>query len=361
MSSTIQQGYLLLADISGYTSFVAGTELEHAQAILSELLELIIKRFNTRLTISKIEGDAVFAYAPETSVQRGETLLELIESTYTAFRDRRDLAFHRTTCECRACRAIPTLDLKFLLHYGDYFIQDIAGTKELVGSDVNLIHRLLKNQVSEKTGWRAYALFSERSLEQLSIHPDGLHEQSESYEHLGQVKTYSLDLNARYKELAAARHIVIEPGEAHHILEYDYAAPPAVIWEWFNEPAKRGQWMHSQIIPVSRAAGRSGAGARNHCVHGKDQVVVEDVLDHHPFDYFTVAHTPRNTSVALWMTYTFSPTSNGGTHLRIALQARSPGMPDTLARLICKLVVRFQLLRLWKLDGIDALITAEGE
>lgn len=41
-----QHGYLLLADISSYTSFVAGTELEHAQDILSELLEAIITKFN---------------------------------------------------------------------------------------------------------------------------------------------------------------------------------------------------------------------------------------------------------------------------------------------------------------------------
>lgn len=359
MTSTTQQGYLVLADISGYTSFVAGTELEHAQAILSELLELIIGRFNAWLTISKLEGDAVFAYVPGARIQRGETLLELIESTYVAFRDRRDIATRRTTCECRACRAIPTLDLKFLIHYGDYFIQDIAGIKELVGSDVNLIHRLLKNHISENTGWRAYALFSEGSLERLSIHPDGLHQQSESYEHLGEVKTYSIDLNARYKELAETRHIVIEPGEAHRILEFDYAAPPAVLWEWFNEPAKRSQWMHSRIVPISKAAGRSGTGARNHCVHGKDQVVVEDVLDHHPFDYFTVAHTPRDIPSTLFMTYLFSPTKSGGTHLCMTCKLKFKGAPEWLSRLLCKLVVQTQIVQVWDLEGIDGLIAGQ--
>ncbi len=33
-----QHGYLLLADLSGYTSFVARTELEHSQEIIGELL-----------------------------------------------------------------------------------------------------------------------------------------------------------------------------------------------------------------------------------------------------------------------------------------------------------------------------------
>ena len=98
MTST-QQGYLVLADISGYTSYLAGTELDHSQAILTELLELVIERFETHLTIAKLEGDAVFAYAPAERIQRGETLLELIELTYVAFVDRRDIAYGRTIAQ----------------------------------------------------------------------------------------------------------------------------------------------------------------------------------------------------------------------------------------------------------------------
>ena len=44
MDTKTQHGYLLIADISGYTSFVAGTELEHAHEILTELLELLVTR-----------------------------------------------------------------------------------------------------------------------------------------------------------------------------------------------------------------------------------------------------------------------------------------------------------------------------
>ena len=61
MSTTSNHGYLVIADISGYTSFVAKTELEHSHEILSELLELILEKFQPLMTISKLEGDAVFA------------------------------------------------------------------------------------------------------------------------------------------------------------------------------------------------------------------------------------------------------------------------------------------------------------
>ena len=44
MSQKTQHGYLILADIAGYTSYLAGVELTHAQEILTELLELLVER-----------------------------------------------------------------------------------------------------------------------------------------------------------------------------------------------------------------------------------------------------------------------------------------------------------------------------
>jgi len=43
MERKTQTGYLVLADISGYTSFVATTEIEHAENVISPLLETIIE------------------------------------------------------------------------------------------------------------------------------------------------------------------------------------------------------------------------------------------------------------------------------------------------------------------------------
>src|SRR5262249_15775548 len=138
MESKTQHGYLVLADISGYTSFLAGTELEHSHEILSDLLELIIHSFKPLLTMSNLQDHAVLAYASEAQIPRGEKLLELIEATYVAFKDHVPRTAHRTTCTCEACRRIPTLDLKFMVHHGDYILQRVAEVTELVGTDVNL-------------------------------------------------------------------------------------------------------------------------------------------------------------------------------------------------------------------------------
>src|SRR6187401_2933947 len=66
--------YLLLADISGYTRFMAGVEAEHgidfsngipaAYPILADLLDSVVEGVKADLALVKLEGDAVFAAAP---------------------------------------------------------------------------------------------------------------------------------------------------------------------------------------------------------------------------------------------------------------------------------------------------------
>jgi len=194
----------LWADISGYTSFVAQTEIEHADMALSFLLETIIEQLSSLLTISKLEGDAVFAYIEESKLEEAKSLLELIDQTYVAFRDKALALYAGATCPCRACRALPTLDLKFMLHHGEFILQQVAGIKDLLGTDVNLIHRLLKNRVSESTGWKSYALITNQGLERMQADKISFVQQTESYEHLGEVKTYIMDMHSRYEEMKSA-------------------------------------------------------------------------------------------------------------------------------------------------------------
>ena len=201
MERKTQTGYLVLADISGYTSFVAKTEIEHADLALSYLLETIVEQISGALTICQLEGDAVFAYIEESKVQETQLLLELIDHTYLAFREKALALYSQATCPCRACRALPTLDLKFILHHGEFLMQRVANVEHLLGTDVNLIHRLSKNHVSESTGWKGYALFTDPVVERMQTDKSSFVQQSESYEHLGKVDTYVMDMHARYEAM----------------------------------------------------------------------------------------------------------------------------------------------------------------
>jgi hypothetical protein len=201
MERKTQTGYLVLADISGYTSYVAQTEIEHADMALSYLLETLVEKLSSLLVICQLEGDAVFAYIEESKLEEAKSLLELIDQTYLAFREKALALYAGATCPCRACKALPTLDLKFMVHHGDYVIQQLAGVHQLLGTDVNLIHRLAKNRVTESTGWKGYALFTDRVMERMGHGKDNFFKQSESYEHLGEVEIYCMDMHPRYHEM----------------------------------------------------------------------------------------------------------------------------------------------------------------
>ncbi|HZW03523.1 MAG TPA: DUF2652 domain-containing protein [Anaerolineaceae bacterium] len=321
MDAKTQQGFLVLADISGFSSYLAQVELDHANEILIELLNRIIAHFKGILTVCKLEGDAVFATAGAGSLRRGETLLELIDATYAGFRDQVTTAQRNTTCQCRACRAIPGLDLKFFVHFGEFIEQRISGISELVGSDVNLVHRLLKNGVSKATGWQGYALLTQAALDRLDVRPEDLFARVETYEHLGDVQTYSYNLRARYAKAVQARREVVTPTDADVITTIDLPHPPPVVWEWLNDPVKRSLYAfdpHTVFRPVILPGGRTGSGAQTHCVHGERLAMVETILDWRPFEYFT-AHQAAG-PLDMRVTYRLTPTPTGGTRLEILEQ-----------------------------------------
>jgi class 3 adenylate cyclase len=344
--SKTQHGYLLIADISGYTSYVASTELEHAQAVLGELLELLLATLTPALTLAKLEGDAVFVYAPESRLALAETVLELVETSYVTFRDRVEGIRQRTTCECNACRAIPTLDLKFIVHHGNYVIQRVAAITELVGSDVNLVHRLLKNHVSETTGYRGYVLITRQFLSHLEAPLQGTHEQVEMYEHLGDVYVSVMDMRARYAELNAARHIEVTAEEADIGWVRDFPQAAAVVWEWLNDPHKRSLWMEHRTWRAGlRPAGRPGPGASNHCTHGKD-MSTETILDWKPFQYVT-SHQ-KGKDFELVETIRLEPAPGGGTRIHDVIK-----MESTLPGWLRKPLFRFIIERLVKYKNND--------
>lgn len=338
MSTTSQHGYLVIADISGYTSFVAKTELEHSHEILTELLELLVGRFQPLMTISKLEGDAVFAFALDGVFARGATLIDFIESIYVAFRDKQLSMKRATTCTCNACRNIPSLDLKFFVHCGDFIRQKVANIHELVGTDVNLIHRLTKNHLTEATGWRAYMMLTDRCLNEIQVRPDDAHVQIEEYEHLGEIKTYNIDLHKRYQEITEQRRIVLDEKDADFILRVDFPTPPAVTWEWIQDPDKRNAWNggHVRWSVGDRPKGRAGVGASNHCAHGQSESV-EVMVDWRPFEYSTSESFEKGKKM-FTETFRLEPLSDGGTRVHDVLKMHNP-MPRFMRKMALKYVL----------------------
>lgn len=337
MSTVTRHGYMAIADISGYTSFVARTELEHAHEILSELLGLLVEKFKPLMTISKLEGDAVFAYAAEERISRGETLLEFLEDIYAAFRDRQTSMKRATTCTCLACQNIPSLDLRFIAHHGDYIVQRVGQIRELVGSDVNLIHRLTKNRVAEQTGWRAYLLLTEACLDHLPLNLTGTHVQRESYEHLREVMTYSIDLHKSCEEIVRERRILLSEEDTDLLFTVDFPSPPSVAWAWFQDLDKRNLVMPSVHWSAGdRLAGRGGRGASNHCAHGGG-ISTEVTVDWHPFDYSTTESYEKGRKT-LTETNRFEALPDGCTRMYVLVRLNLP-LPRYARKILARRVM----------------------
>ena len=312
-------GCLVIADISGYTEYLLDTELEHAQDVLADLVETVVAHLRPALRISKLEGDAVFAYALESEVD-GSILLDTIEETYFAFRSRlRDIR-QATTCECNACRLIPRLDLKFVAHDGRFVRNTVAGGEELTGNAVVVVHRLLKNDVKERFGWPAYAMFTEECVTALGLDPArlGMHEHRLSYEDVGEIVCHVEDLGAVWHRLAEQRRVMVSPDETQFEFTARVPAPAGVAWDFFTSPRKRLLWLTDYTrIDQSNPGGRRGIGTTSHCVHGRG-AIQEEILDWRPFSYFT-QRTIVPMIGALIQTYDFRPIDENTTEVQIRI------------------------------------------
>ncbi|HEX2699020.1 MAG TPA: DUF2652 domain-containing protein [Acidimicrobiales bacterium] len=201
--SRATRGVLLLADISGYTGFLQAvanahgaematmTELPAAYPLITSLLDGIVSELVPPFHLSKLEGDAVFAYAADDSFDpRGESVVGTLRGCYADFRDRRDEAVKLMFCDCTACEGLNTLELKFVLHWGNYVVQSIAGHQELLGPDVTMAHLLLKNNVSGVVGCSAYAMLTQAAAQQLDVSVDVSTAHTESFPHYPPIDTH---------------------------------------------------------------------------------------------------------------------------------------------------------------------------
>lgn len=204
---TRASGPLLLADISGYTSFLQSVAVAHADdtdaripeayGMMSSLLDGIVERVVPPFTLSKLEGDAVFAFATDGDVvPTGRALLACMEACYSEFRRRVDGASEIWSCSCGVCARKDLLDLKFILHAGSFVVQSIAGNRELVGPDVVMAHRLLKSAAPTVTGGKAYVLMTASATERFGVPTDDAVALSERYDHYEPIDCWVYRLDA---------------------------------------------------------------------------------------------------------------------------------------------------------------------
>lgn len=315
--SKIHEGYLLIADITGYTRYLSDSELEHAQDTLTALLELLVENTRSPLVISRLAGDAVISYGLRENFFLGQTFIEKIEGTYAAFRKALERLVLNNTCRCNACANISNLDLKFFVHYGTFGIQHISDHDELVGSDINLLHRLLKNSVTEKMGLGAYALYTESAIQQLNVEDlvEGMTLHSETYEHVGKVKVFVQDMHPVWERMRSASAIDFP---ANRLLDQSVVhinLPPERVWDFIIQPQYRNTLIGSDRMEITnRSSGRIAPNSVYQCYHG-DKVIPQTILEWQPFERMITREVPAILpSLRVLVEYRLDPV-DGGTKL----------------------------------------------
>ncbi len=140
---------LFIPDVSGFTTFITETEIQHSNHIISELMEAILSSNQLDLKISEIEGDAVLFYRMG-EPPRIEEIISQAKKMFFNFHSYLKVIQRDAVCRCGACRTALNLTLKFITHYGEVREVAIQRFHKLFGSDVILAHSLLKNTIPNK-------------------------------------------------------------------------------------------------------------------------------------------------------------------------------------------------------------------
>jgi len=284
MAATPETGFLVIADLTGYTAYLSGSEIEHAPAIAGDLLETIVGRLEPPYRLAKFEGDAAFLFVEDGRAD-GSLLVDAIEAAYLAFRRRLRSIDQATSCDCNSCRLAPRLDLKLFVHHGTFVHGRIAGRDELAGRDVIVIHRLLKGAGASEAHGNGFAMFTAPAVDALGLDAEALslRPAEEEMEHLGRIDTLTLDLEARWQDDSGVRRLAIADSDLAFGIEATLSADPSVVWAHLTSPALRTRWEGPIQIEETWVAGRRGVGTTAQCVTGL-LATLEEIVDWQPYD-----------------------------------------------------------------------------
>ena len=255
-------GTLVLADISGYTKYMAGVEHEHSIEILGELIETIANSFDGRLSIDQLEGDALCATTERTDPEVVGWLHETFGLFHNRLRDIRELS----TCPCRACASAGDLGLKFIVHRGAFSRQQIGRQVQLYGNDVNLVHRLAKNTVP----LREYVFATRDTLDGWPAEAREGYVSAPQHYDVGAVDAAYADLEPVKRKALADRIVEVTPAQSKLTLSYRFAASPDRVWRILMDPNARRRILGVPRVDLIPGAKGSLLGAEFHCRHGKD-------------------------------------------------------------------------------------------
>jgi len=312
----LQEGALVLADISGYSSFVAQTEVDHSWSILHELLETMVRSVAGRMDVSQVEGDAILFISGLSTPE----VISALEGTFIAYHRRlRDMQTV-TTCPCSACANIGILKLKFVVHHGKFSRQRLGMVEQLHGTDVIVAHRLLKNKVPSKE----YLLVTDAVLDRLPAERRARFTPHTEEFDLGAISGGYEEIHHLWVEAEAVERKRVRLDEAFIKGDLTVEAPVAGVEETLLDNKFMVKFFHSDAIDVIPGARGEDLATEFHCHHGPDIVTMRIISKEPGRELTLIADKPTD----IYLTTYLSEAHKGGTRIQQACLWDVPADPE---------------------------------
>jgi hypothetical protein len=160
---TSNPALILIPDISGFTKYIATSEIAHSQDKIALLLESILENNTLNFKVSEIEDDAILFYSLEFPFTAEEIFLQC-KLMFDKFHQKIE-EFKLSGCRCNSCKKLYELSLKFILHFGQLGSVMVKDYCKLFGKDLIIAHRLLKNNIDSNE----YILFTESFIKRFNV------------------------------------------------------------------------------------------------------------------------------------------------------------------------------------------------
>jgi hypothetical protein len=278
------KGLLFIPDISGFTQFVNGVEIEHSRMIIQELLEGIINTNDIGLEISEIEGDAILFYKfGEAPVL--DTLYQQVEKMFCEFHSSLIAYEQRRYCQCKACRLAATLSLKIITHYGEFSSYNVKNFQKLIGKDLIVAHQLLKNDIENHEYWLVTSNLS-NNVKPIGLtqwmHWDAAFKETE----LGTIPFHYTPLSELKKELKVEPPPVFDPSDKIKIFSLSemYDTDMITLLHAVGDFNHRSSWMQGvkQVQEVHHYLPRIGMRCRCIMENGEQVIFISSSYSFQP-------------------------------------------------------------------------------
>lgn len=187
----IEQAFFCVPDITGFTKFIATADISFSSEVIPSLLRKLIDCNILNMKIGEIEGDAIFFYKTG-RLPPVSRVAKQCKDFYKCFSDFIESLEREDPENYNKYLADSQLGLKIIIHHGHISTSNIKGRIKLLGEDVIIAHKLLKNSIEDYN----YILLTEKYLSRIQnranlekwFHWEKLHTGMESYEYIGDCK-----------------------------------------------------------------------------------------------------------------------------------------------------------------------------